>query len=96
VTIIRTLPSSTTVTTPETQNTTVLESGFLYDNQGHIITTNHAIGNTKIVNVLLENGNRHTAKVIGSDPLDDIAILKIVENSSQLTQQQKFLRYQVH
>jgi S1-C subfamily serine protease len=69
VTIIRSLPSSTTVTTPETQNTTVLESGFLYDNQGHIITTNHAVGDAKIVNVLFENGNRRTAKVIGSDPL---------------------------
>jgi len=89
VTIIRSLPSSTTVTTPETQNTTVLESGFLYDNQGHIITTNHGVGNAKIVNVLFENGNRRTAKVIDSDPLDDIAVLKIVENSSS-TQQQKF------
>ena len=89
VTIIRSLPSSTTVTTPETQNTTVLESGFLYDNQGHIITTNHGVGNAKIVNVLFENGNRRTAKVIGSDPLDDIAVLKIVENLSQHTQQQK-------
>jgi len=45
VTIIRTLPSPTTVT-PQSQNTSVLESGFLYDNQGHIITNNHAIGDT--------------------------------------------------
>ena len=89
VTIIRSLPSSTTVTTPETQNTTVLESGFLYDNQGHIITTNHALGDAKIVNVLFENGNRRTAKVIGSDPLDDIAVLKIVENVSRSAQQPK-------
>ncbi|MGA9154645.1 MAG: trypsin-like peptidase domain-containing protein [Candidatus Nitrosopolaris sp.] len=89
VTIIRTLPSSTTVTTPDTQNTTVLESGFLYDNQGHIITTNHAVGDAKIVNVLFENGDRRTAKVIGSDTLDDIAVLKIVENLSQRAQQPK-------
>jgi S1-C subfamily serine protease len=89
VTIIRSLPSSTTVTTPDTQNTTILESGFLYDNQGHIITTNHAVGDAKIVNVLFENGNRRTAKVIGSDPLDDIAVLKIVENLSQHIQQPK-------
>ena len=89
VTIIRNLPSSTTVTTPDTQNTTVLESGFLYDNQGHIITTNHAVGDAKIVGVLFENGNRRTAKVIGSDPLDDIAVLKIVENLSQRAQQPK-------
>jgi S1-C subfamily serine protease len=86
VTVIRTLPSSTTVTTPETQNTTVLESGFLYDNQGHIITTSHSVGDTKIVNVLFENGNRRTAKVIGSDPLSDIAVLKIIENISRSAQ----------
>ena len=89
VTITRTLPSSTTVTTPDTQNTTVLESGILYDNQGHIITTNHAVGDAKIVNVLFENGNRRSAKVVGSDPLDDIAVLKIVENLSQHIQQPK-------
>lgn len=89
VTIIRILPSSTTVTTPETQNTTVIESGFLYDNQGHIITSKHAVGDTKTINVLFENGNRRTAKVIGTDPLDDIAVLKIVENLSQHAQQPK-------
>src|SRR5262249_33657239 len=89
VTIIRSLPSSTTVTTPDTQNTTVLESGFLYDNHGHIITNNHAVGDAKIVNVLFENGNRRTAKVIGSDTLDDVAVLKIVENLSQHAQQPK-------
>jgi S1-C subfamily serine protease len=89
VTLTRTLPSSTTVTTPETQNTTSSESGFLYDNQGHIITTKHGVGDAKTVNVLFENGNRRTAKVVGSDPLDDIAVLKIVENLSQHTQQPK-------
>jgi len=89
VTITRTLPSPTMVTTPETQNNTSSESGFLYDNQGHIITTKHGVGDAKTVNVLFENGNRRTAKVVGSDPLDDIAVLKIVENLSQHTQQQK-------
>jgi S1-C subfamily serine protease len=47
------------------------------------------VGDTKKINVLFENGNRHTAKVIGSDPLDDIAVLKIVENLSQHAQQPK-------
>jgi len=89
VTIIRTLPSFTTVTTPDTQNTTILESGFIYDNQGHITTTNHAVGDAKRVNVLFENGNRRTAQVIGSDPLDDIAVLKIVENLSHPIRQPK-------
>ena len=35
-----------------------------------------------LTNVHFENGNRHIAKVIGRDVLDDIAVLKIVENTS--------------
>ncbi|MGC1927515.1 MAG: trypsin-like peptidase domain-containing protein [Candidatus Nitrosopolaris sp.] len=88
VTITRTLPSPTIVT-PEAQNITVLGSGFVYDNQGHIITNNHVVGNAKVVNVLFENGDRFTAKVIGGDTLNDIAVLKIIDNITQLPQQQE-------
>jgi S1-C subfamily serine protease len=86
VTITRTLPSPTTIT-PEAQNITVLGSGVVYDNQGHIITNNHVVGNAKIVNVLFENGDRLTAKVIGGDTLNDVAVLKIIDNIAQLPQQ---------
>jgi S1-C subfamily serine protease len=86
VTITRTLPSPTTVT-PEAQNITVLGTGFVYDNQGHIITNNHVVGHAKTVNVLFENGDRHTAKVIGGDTLNDLAVLKLIGNTSQLPQQ---------
>jgi len=82
VTITRTLPSPTTVT-PEAQNITVLGTGFVYDNQGHIITNNHVVGHAKTVNVLFENGDRHTAKVIGGDTLNDIAVLKLTGNITQ-------------
>lgn len=88
VTITRTLPSPTIVT-PEAQNITVLGSGFVYDNQGHIITNNHVVGKAKIVNVLFENGDRLTAKVIGGDTLNDIAVLKIIGNITQLSQQKE-------
>ena len=82
VTITRTLPSPTTVT-PEAQNITVLGTGFVYDKQGHIITNNHVVGHAKTVNVLFENGDRHTAKVIGGDTLSDIAVLKLIGNITQ-------------
>jgi S1-C subfamily serine protease len=88
VTITRTVPSPTIVT-PEAQNITLLGSGFVYDNQGHIITNNHVVGNAKIVNVLFENGDRSTAKVIGGDTLNDIAVLKIVGNITQLQQKEE-------
>jgi len=81
VTITRTLPSPTLIS-PQSQNITVLGSGFISDSEGHLITNSHVVGSSKIVNILFENGNRHTAKVIGRDPLNDIAVLKIVENTS--------------
>jgi len=85
VTITRTLPSPTTVT-PEAQNITVLGTGFVYDNQGHIITNNHVVGHAKTVNVLFDNGDRYTAKVIGGDSSNDLAVLKLIDKSSQLPQ----------
>jgi len=86
VTITRTLPSPTTVT-PEAQNITVLGTGFVYDNQGHIITNNHVVGHAKTANVLFENGDRFTAKVIGGDTLNDLAVLKLIGNITQLPHQ---------
>jgi S1-C subfamily serine protease len=83
VTITRTLPSPTTVT-PEAQNITVLGTGFVYDNQGHVITNDHVVGHAKTVNVLFENGDRYTAKVIGGDTLNDLAVLKLIGNITQL------------
>jgi S1-C subfamily serine protease len=59
-----------------------LGSGFEYDNQGHIVTNNHVVGDAKIVDVTFVNGNRYTAKVIGIDVYSDIAVLQISQNAS--------------
>jgi S1-C subfamily serine protease len=65
---------------PSTQNTTELGSGFIYDNQGHVITASHVIGETKLVDVTFVDGSRYTARTIGRDPYSDIAILQITDN----------------
>jgi S1-C subfamily serine protease len=64
-------------------NATALGSGFVYDKLGRIITNNHVVGNAKIVDVTFVDGNRYTAKVIGSDIYSDIAVLQIIENITQ-------------
>jgi len=69
------------------QNATALGSGFVYDKQGHIITNNHVVGDAKIVDVTFVDGNRYTAKVVGSDIYSDIAVLQIIQNTT--TQQQQ-------
>jgi S1-C subfamily serine protease len=71
---------------PQAQNTTALGSGFVYDKEGHIITNNHVIGDAKIVDVTFVDGNRYTAKVIGTDIYNDIAIIQI-QNITQGQQQ---------
>jgi S1-C subfamily serine protease len=71
------------LTNTQTQNTTALGSGFVYDKIGHIITNSHVISGAKIVDVTFVDGNRFTAKVIGRDPYSDIAVLQIIENLTQ-------------
>jgi S1-C subfamily serine protease len=71
---------------PQAQNATALGSGFLYDKQGRIITNNHVVGDAKIVDVTFVDGNRYTAKVVGTDIYSDIAVIQI-QNITQPQQQ---------
>jgi len=52
-------------------------SGFLIDNQGDILTNYHVVDGATDVQVLLNNGKTITAKVLGTDSADDLAIVKI-------------------
>jgi S1-C subfamily serine protease len=61
---------------------TRLGSGFVYDRQGHIITNNHVVGNAKTVDVTFVDGNSYTAKVIGTDPFSDIAVIQLTDDFS--------------
>lgn len=83
VQITRKVPPSSILPTPEPENATALGSGFVYDNKGRIITNNHVVGDAKIVDITLVDGNRYTANVIGTDIFSDIAVLEIVENLTQ-------------
>ena len=57
-------------------------SGFFIDSDGHIVTNNHVIDGAASVKVRLADGEELDAEVVGSDPLTDLAVLK-VETSSR-------------
>lgn len=59
-------------------------SGFIFDKEGHIITNNHVIRDAKKIDVTFTDGTSYRAKVIGTDPYADIAVLKIDVNSEKL------------
>jgi serine protease Do len=52
-------------------------SGAIISPDGYIVTNNHVIDNASRVEVTLEDNRRFTAKVIGTDPTTDLALLKI-------------------
>ena len=54
-----------------------LGSGFLVDNQGDILTNNHVVDGATTVQVTLTNGNTVNGKVLGTDPVDDLAIVSV-------------------
>jgi S1-C subfamily serine protease len=58
-----------------------LGSGFVYDQQGHIISNSHVVSGAKTVDVTFVDGNTYTANVIGNDPSSDIAVLQITDNN---------------
>jgi serine protease Do len=52
-------------------------SGFIIDKDGLIVTNNHVIDGSKKITVKLPDGRSFDAKVIGTDPATDIALLKV-------------------
>jgi Do/DeqQ family serine protease len=61
----------------EEQNPAGLGSGVIVSPQGHILTNNHVIDDADDIEVVLADGRRAAAKVIGTDPETDLALLKI-------------------
>lgn len=62
---------------PEEFNTQSLGSGFIIDEKGYVITNNHVIKDADEIIVRLTDRRELKAKVIGSDPRSDVALLKI-------------------
>ena len=54
-------------------------SGVIISEDGYIVTNNHVINNATNIEVILNDNRSYTAKIIGTDPTTDIALLKINE-----------------
>ncbi|NIA08940.1 MAG: Do family serine endopeptidase, partial [Nitrospiraceae bacterium] len=52
-------------------------SGFIISKDGYILTNNHVVRNTDNITVKLADGREFKAKVVGTDPQTDIAVIKI-------------------
>ena len=62
---------------PQKRKASALGSGFIIDAKGIVVTNNHVIKDAEDILVRVDGDKEYKAKVIGSDPLSDLAVLKI-------------------
>lgn len=80
-------PSVAYITTEHLQRTSLFTaavaqgagSGFIWDNQGHVVTNHHVVAGARRVTVQLDAGKPINAKVIGVAPEYDLAVVKLAE-----------------
>ncbi len=63
--------------TPKERKASALGSGFIIDAKGIVVTNNHVIQGAEDILVRVDGEKEYKAKVIGADPLSDIAVLEI-------------------
>ena len=63
--------------TPQERQSSALGSGFIIDEKGIVVTNNHVIDGAEDIVVQVNGEKKFDAKVIGADPLSDIAVLQL-------------------
>ena len=66
--------------TPQERPSAALGSGFIIDEKGIVVTNNHVIQDAEDIIIRVNGDKEFKAKVIGADPLSDIAVLKLETN----------------
>jgi Do/DeqQ family serine protease len=62
---------------PQEERRTSLGSGVVVSGEGLIVTNNHVIEHARQIAITLSDRRRHTATLVGTDPVTDIAVLRI-------------------
>ncbi|SDU35760.1 Do family serine endopeptidase [Desulfobacula phenolica] len=71
---------------PENRKESSLGSGFIISKDGYIVTNNHVIKDADKIKVILHDKTEYDAIIIGTDPMTDLALIKIkAENLMPLT-----------
>lgn len=68
---------------PRKQFGMALGSGFFISADGYVVTNNHVVDHAKEVDVVTDGGKTYTAKVIGTDPKTDLALLKVKDDDGK-------------
>lgn len=61
-----------------------LGSGFVWDEDGHIVTNDHVVEGADVLHVIFADGTRLEAKLVGTDPSSDLAVLSVDPDAVEL------------
>ncbi|MFD7308056.1 trypsin-like peptidase domain-containing protein [Promicromonospora sp. NPDC059942] len=59
-------------------------SGVVLDSQGRVLTNNHVVSGAQTVQVTLSDGSVYDAKIVGTDPTTDLAVVQLTDPPSDL------------
>jgi S1-C subfamily serine protease len=76
--LVNVQPITDVYSSGERRSSTGVGSGFIFDDQGHVITNYHVAGKAKRLIITLSNRERVSGVLVGEDPLTDIAVLKLI------------------
>jgi serine protease Do len=69
---------------PQQQYQAALGSGFVWDQEGHIVTNNHVVSGAQDIEVTFSDGTIVPATLVGADPDSDLAVIKVEVPPAQL------------
>ena len=69
---------------PQQQFQSALGSGFVWDQQGHIVTNNHVVSGADKIQVTFSDGTTVPATLVGADPDSDLAVIKVDVSADKL------------
>ncbi|MCA9950511.1 MAG: trypsin-like peptidase domain-containing protein [Anaerolineales bacterium] len=59
-------------------------SGFVFDESGYIVTNNHVVAGASSITVTFHDGSQLDAKLVGTDPDSDLAVVKVAAKTGTL------------
>lgn len=82
--LVNVQPITDVYSSGERRSTTGVGSGFIFDEDGHVITNYHVAGKAKRLIITLSNKQRVPGMVVGEDPLTDIAVIRLELSEDQV------------
>src|SRR5680860_795648 len=58
-------------------------SGFFISDDGYVVTNNHVVEDAEDITVTMEDGEKFSAKLVGTDPRTDLALVKVTEKTKK-------------